>query len=110
VPADTDEGSFGASFTGDEGYLGFAISRTEREYGVPTLHLADGELPVHIDLQRNRYETAGEWRPGGAVERIRFSAAHADYGHNELERRRPARRSRWRRASPAVAEARRGSR
>jgi len=84
--SDTNEGSFGTSFTGDKGYLGFAVSRTEREYGVPTLHLADGELPVRIDMQRNRYETAGEWRPGGAVERIRFSAAHADYGHNELER------------------------
>jgi len=84
--SDTHEGSFGTSLTGDKGYLGFAVSRTERQYGVPTLHLADGELPVRIDLQRNRYETAGEWRPGGAVERIRFSAAHADYGHNELER------------------------
>ncbi|NBU59946.1 MAG: hypothetical protein EBS23_09380, partial [Betaproteobacteria bacterium] len=84
--SDTNEGSFGTSFTGDKGYLGFSVSRTERDYGVPTLHLADGELPVRIDMQRNRYETAGEWRPGGAVERIRFSAAHTDYGHNELER------------------------
>jgi len=84
--SDSNEGSLGTSFTGDDGYIGFAISRTERDYGAPTLHLADGELPVRIDLQRNRYETAGEWRPGGQVERIRFSAAHADYTHNELER------------------------
>lgn len=84
--SDTDEGSFGTSFTGDNGYLGVAVTRTERQYGVPSLHLAEGELPVSIDLQRNRYETAGEWRPGGAVERIRFSASHVDYGHNELER------------------------
>lgn len=84
--SDNNEGSFGTSFTGDDGYLGFAVTRSERDYGVPSLHLADGELPVRIDLQRNRYETAGEWRPGGQVERIRFSAAHVDYGHNELER------------------------
>jgi len=83
--SDTDEGSFGTSLTGDKGYLGFAVTRSERNYSVPSLHLADGELPVRLDLQRNRYETAGEWRPGGAVERIRFSAAHVDYGHNELE-------------------------
>lgn len=84
--SDNNEGSVGASLTGDNGYLGFAVTRSERDYGVPSLHLADGELPVRIDLQRNRYETAGEWRPGGQVERIRFSAAHVDYGHNELER------------------------
>ena len=89
--SDTDEGSFGTSFTGDNGYLGVAVTRTERQYGVPSLHLADQELPVSIDLQRNRYETAGEWRPGGAVERIRFSASHVDYGHNELEREGAAR-------------------
>lgn len=83
--SDTNEGSFGTSFTGDNGYLGFAVSRTERDYGAPTLHLGE-EQPVRIDLQRNRYETAGEWRPGGAVERMRFSATHVDYGHNELER------------------------
>lgn len=83
--SDNNEGSVGASLTGDNGYLGFAVTRSERNYGVPSLHLADGELPVRIDLQRSRYETAGEWRPGGQVERIRFSAAHVDYGHNELE-------------------------
>lgn len=84
--SDNNEGSLGASLTGDNGYLGVAVTRSERDYGVPSLHLADGERPVRIDLQRNRYETAGEWRPGGAVERIRFAASHVDYGHNELER------------------------
>jgi iron complex outermembrane receptor protein len=82
--SDTDEASAGVALTGDKGYLGLAVSRTERNYGVPTLHLAE-ESPVRIDLQRDRYETAGEWRPGGAVERIRVSAAHIDYGHEELE-------------------------
>ena len=82
--SDTDEASVGAALTGDKGYFGFALSRTERNYGVPTLHLAQ-ESPVRIDLQRDRYETAGEWRPGGTVERIRFSAAYVDYGHKELE-------------------------
>jgi iron complex outermembrane receptor protein len=83
--SDSNDGSLGVSLTGDRGYLGFAVSRTERDYGVPTLHLAEGERPTRIDLQRNRYETAGEWRPGGALERIRFSASHVDYGHNEIE-------------------------
>ena len=81
--SDTDEGAMGASWFSDAGFVGAAVSRTERNYGIPTQR--SDERPVSIDLQRNRYETAGEWRPGGAVERIRFSASHVDYHHAEVD-------------------------
>lgn len=88
----------GLSYVGERGYLGFAVKRTESQYGVPGHvheheHEHEEEEPedaeeetVSIDLEQTRYDLRGEYRLGGGpFETLRFAGGYADYTHVELE-------------------------
>lgn len=76
-------GSAGLSWVGDAGFLGVAVNRLENTYGVPP---ADEPHQVNIDLEQSRYDLKGELRqPFALTRKLRFSLAHTDYQHVELE-------------------------
>ncbi len=113
--AESRNASVGASWVGDNGYVGLAYSYRHDEYGLPghsheydgchphgsALHCGshdhdDGdhdhdhehgheEAPL-IDLVSKRVDLRGEYRdPFAGISRIRFRASHTDYRHDELE-------------------------
>jgi iron complex outermembrane receptor protein len=86
----------GVSWIGADGFIGVSVKRTESDYGVPGHEHDDhghGHAPGHghdhdvvIGLEQTRYDLRGEWRlPLGPFERVRLSAAYADYTHTEFE-------------------------
>ncbi len=72
-------GSVGASWILDNGYIGLGGNRFESNYGIPS-----PERP-RIDLARNRVEANGEFNQVAGLERIRFAAAGNQYRHAEIE-------------------------
>ncbi|UCC26913.1 MAG: TonB-dependent receptor [Gemmatimonadales bacterium] len=88
--------SAGASWLGNWGYLGAAISGYDQLYGVPGGH-AHAEEPaggtteeeeevVTVDLRQRRFDASGEYRFSGApLEAVRFRFGANDYRHFELE-------------------------
>lgn len=75
----TRNASLGGSFIAGNGFVGVGISRFESNYGIPSPDAS------RIDLERNRIETLGEFNDVFGLERVRFSAAHNQYRHAELE-------------------------
>jgi iron complex outermembrane receptor protein len=85
----------GASWVGDNGYLGVAVRRTETTYGVPGHAHEEPPVPppvpveeehVTIGLEQTRVDLRGEWNAGfGPFETVRFSGGWADYTHTEFE-------------------------
>jgi iron complex outermembrane recepter protein len=112
--AEGGNGSVGASWIGDNGYLGLAYSYRDDDYGIPghsheyegchphgaTLHCGEHsegegdhehenelghEVPV-VDLNSERVDLRGEYRePFAGIHRIRLRASHTDYEHHELD-------------------------
>jgi iron complex outermembrane receptor protein len=110
---ETRAGTLGASWIGDNGYLGVAYTRHDSRYGVPGhdhdyqschphgTHLHCGghgheeeehghgeeeHEDVSIDLLSKRFDIRGELRnPVAAIERIRLRAGFTDYRHFEIE-------------------------
>ena len=106
-------GTIGASLVKEWGFVGFAVSHLESEYGLPTgVHLheeeAHGEEEEHdeeehgeeghegedntfIDLEHTRFSLRGSVqdilaRTGGERQYdLRFSLGHSDYQHDEIE-------------------------
>ena len=86
----THGGAFGASWIGDAGYLGTALSTYRNEYGIPGHAHEEGEghaeEAVRIDLERTRLDLQGAWTaPFANVESLRLHLARNDYRHLELE-------------------------
>jgi iron complex outermembrane receptor protein len=88
--------SLGASWLGDRGYLGAAVTGYDQLYGVPghAHHEEEEPLPggeeeeeeVHVDLRQRRLDLAGELRFGnGPVEALRLRVGGNGYEHQELE-------------------------
>jgi iron complex outermembrane receptor protein len=86
--------SFGASWLGDRGYIGAAVTGYDQLYGVPGGHAheeadagaAEEEESVTVDLRQRRFDASGELRlTGGAFEALRFRFGGNDYRHFELE-------------------------
>lgn len=80
----------GASYVGEDGYIGLSIKRTESQYGVPfpqiVLTEPAEEGPVFIDLKQTRVDFRGEVRANlGPFDRARFSVGYADYQHAEIQ-------------------------
>ena len=80
----------GASYIGDNGFIGASVKRTESSYGVPFPQIVrvgapSAEGPVYIDLKQTRYDVRGETRLNlGPFEKARFSVGYADYQHSEI--------------------------
>lgn len=80
--------SGGLSWIFDQGYLGFSVTDLRNKYGIPLNEEAEGDAinGVHIDMQQQRYDIAGEWRPeGGPLSAIRERLTYTDYEHSEVE-------------------------
>ncbi|XBQ14906.1 MAG: TonB-dependent receptor [Oceanicaulis sp.] len=93
--------SFGASLVQNWGYVGISVKDTEAEYGLPGhvhAHEHDDdhddhdedhdheeeEAPVLV-MDQTRIDLRGEHALGGFLNRLRWSFAHSDYGHAEIE-------------------------
>ena len=92
----TAEGGAAAiTFTGENSYLGFSVSRYDNEYGIPGHHHDEEELPpigaeeeeeaVRVALEQTRYDVRGAYKLAGMFDEIRIRAARNDYMHMELE-------------------------
>lgn len=85
----------------DGSSLGFAVSRYDSRYGVPSRPGAEhhheegegegaaeeeGEAPVSIDMVQTRVDLRGEVKTGGGfIDSVRVRAGYADYQHTEFE-------------------------
>ncbi len=88
-------GTFGGSFVGDWGYVGFAFKTFDTAYGIPAeleeeeegeAGGAEEEGGISIDLDQERYEFKGGLvSPFRGISEINFKLATTDYQHQELE-------------------------
>jgi iron complex outermembrane recepter protein len=72
-------GSVGASYILNNGFIGIGVNRYQSVYGIPSPDA------VSIDLTRDRVELLGELNRVAGLERIRFSVANNNYQHAEIE-------------------------
>ncbi|MGQ0591709.1 MAG: TonB-dependent receptor [Gammaproteobacteria bacterium] len=80
---DTENEAGGASYIGDRGHLGFAISHYASNYGVPG---SGDEAGVRIDLDQLRYDIEGEVEiPAPGFRLLKMKLGHNDYEHQEIE-------------------------
>jgi iron complex outermembrane recepter protein len=86
--ADQQSGAFGASLTGDYGYLGLSVDSYKNDYGTGLFEENELANPKRIKLKQDRLTLAGEQRNlGGKIgplESIRGSFSSTDYKHEEL--------------------------
>lgn len=93
----SEGGALGASWIGETGFAGLAVSRYASLYGIPGSAHAhadeegeDGEEgeehPVRIDLELLRVDARGAWyAPWSWLDAVKVRLAHSDYQHVELE-------------------------
>jgi iron complex outermembrane recepter protein len=92
---ESESAAFGASWLGDNGFLGVGINAFDTLYGIPGhAHeeepLAGEPAPeaeaVRIDLDQRRLDLRGGWESlSGAIEGVSFRVGVNDYEHVELE-------------------------
>ena len=100
INSDADNANYtgGASFIDERGFLGFAVSRMDRNYGVPGAHAHEhegeeeadaGPLPnagVRIDQAQTRFDIKGGLNaPLPGIREIRTRWGINDHTHQELE-------------------------
>jgi len=89
------------SLVRDWGFVGLSIKDTDADYGLPGHSHAHeeeheeegheeeahehGEESARLELEQTRIDLRGEVNRGGFFNRIRWSLAHSDYTHVELE-------------------------
>lgn len=88
-------GSFGASWVGDRGFFGAALTTFKTNYGVPGHAHHDEEdghegaeeeeEGVRIDLDQRRVDFRGELASTGIFSALRFRLGLTEYEHVELE-------------------------
>lgn len=92
---ETVGGALGASLLGENGFLGFSVSRYESDYGIPGHVHPEGEEEetahgddhgVRVDLRQTRYDIKGRRdNPFAGIETLKFRAGYNDYRHDEVE-------------------------
>lgn len=99
--AESHSNSLGASYIGDDGFLGLSVNKLANNYGIPpgtsTLDATGAveEEPelVRIDMNQTRYDLKGELNnPLSGIEKISLRAGHNDYEHTEMENGEPGTR------------------
>ena len=80
----------GSSYLLDNGYVGIAVGRLDREYGIPGHSHGEPEAGdaavVYADLEQNRYQLLSELNVDFAgLRAINTRAAYTDYSHAEIE-------------------------
>ena len=77
--------TLGTSYLFDQGYVGVAVERFEREYGVPG-HSHGGDTSVFADLEQTKYQLLGEYNfTNDFLQSVHFRAGYTDYEHAEVE-------------------------
>jgi len=96
---DADGGTAGFSYVGNQGFLGFAVSTLDNNYGLPPgTHAhgheeeAEGEVEeeevefVRLNLEQTRYDFKGMLNFNDSwIESIRATVGYTDYEHREIE-------------------------
>lgn len=78
---ETDSYSFGGSFIGDTGMIGFGFNRFDTEYGIPGAEEGD----VRIDMKQYRYEGQAElYNPMNGIESVSLRSTYNNYRHFEI--------------------------
>ena len=85
--AESTSAAFGASWLGDNAYLGASLNAFDTLYGIPAhTHGHGAEEGVRIDLQQRRFDIRGGWDAlSGALDGIEVRFGVSDYEHAELE-------------------------
>jgi iron complex outermembrane receptor protein len=88
--AESESAAFGASWLGDNGFVGLGINAFDSLYGIPGHFHAEesalAEEPVRIDLDQRRVDLRGRWENlSGAIEGVNVRLGVNDYEHVELE-------------------------
>jgi len=90
-------GAFGTSYVGERGFVGFAVSRYDNEYGLPGGHAHEEEEPGAgeeeeeegnplIELEQTRYDfEAGLEDPLAGFRILNVRLVYNDYEHAEIE-------------------------
>jgi iron complex outermembrane receptor protein len=79
---ETDAAALGASWLGEQGFLGLAVSTFDTLYGIP----GEEEEPVRIDLDQTRVDVKGGWSElARGIEALNLRIGMNDYEHVELE-------------------------
>ena len=77
--------TLGTSYLFDQGYVGVAVERFEREYGVPG-HSHGDDSSVFADLEQTKYQLLGEYNfSHDFLQSVHFRAGYTDYEHAEVE-------------------------
>ena len=77
--------TLGTSYLFDQGYVGIAIEKFEREYGVPG-HSHGDDSSVFADLEQTKYQLLGEYNfSHDFLQSVQFRAGYTDYEHAEVE-------------------------
>ena len=78
--------SLGVSWVGERGFMGFAVSRLDSNYGILGGHDHGEEGRPRIDLGSTRYDfEASAYEPFTGIHRIRTRWTYTDYNHDEVE-------------------------
>jgi iron complex outermembrane receptor protein len=93
--AESEAAAFGASWVGDQGYLGIGINAFGTLYGIPGHHDEEEPMPgdppaeeevVRVDLDQRRVDLRGGWMDlEGGIESVNVRVGINDYEHVELE-------------------------
>jgi iron complex outermembrane receptor protein len=84
----SNEASVGGSYIFYGGFAGIAYTRNNNLYAIPG---PDGEgHNTHIDARQDKVVSKGEYRPGSAIDTIRYWLGYTDYKHNEVGLENPA--------------------
>lgn len=85
--AETSSGfTLGASYLLDDGFVGVAVERLDREYGIPGHSHGGTVADVFADLKQNRYQMQSEFNADSDwLASINVRAAYTDYSHSEIE-------------------------
>ena len=93
--AETESAAFGASWLGDDGFVGLGINAFDSLYGIPGHAHEEEPAPgepapeeeaVRIDLEQRRVDLRGRWdNLSGPIEGLNVRLGVNDYEHVELE-------------------------
>lgn len=81
---DSESAAAGASWLGDNGYLGASLNSFASNYGIPNRALP--AETIRIDLEQNRFDLKGGWLGlGGPITAVNLRIGVNDYRHVEFE-------------------------
>ena len=80
-------GTLGGSLFIGNALLGAAVNNASNDYGIPPApgHSHGGDDRVRIVMDNRRVDTRAEWLGEGWLQALRYTGAHVDYRHDEVD-------------------------